>query len=61
MPSRTIIGSGGVLSTTKLARAAPVSPALLVATTTARYVALCARAPTIAGGSGTDSSSVAFT
>eukprot|EP00964_Phaeocystis_antarctica_P070917 scaffold43208_cov74-Phaeocystis_antarctica.AAC.12 len=34
VPSCTSIRSGGVLSTTKLASASPVNPALLVATTT---------------------------
>eukprot|EP00964_Phaeocystis_antarctica_P165417 scaffold145387_cov136-Phaeocystis_antarctica.AAC.2 len=53
--------AGGVLSTTKRASATPVSPALLIATTTVRYVALCVRTPTSVAGSSTDSPSVAFT
>eukprot|EP00964_Phaeocystis_antarctica_P120110 scaffold83865_cov87-Phaeocystis_antarctica.AAC.2 len=62
VPSYTSIRSGGVLSTTKWASATPLSPALLIAITTVRYVALCARTPTTAAGSGTDNnSSVAFT
>ena len=57
----TIAADGGVRSTTNDASAAPVSPAKLSATTTARYVAPCASAPTTAAGRGTEASSVAFT